>query len=200
MLFRLGKVWLGLVVLFVSSGIKEAVLHGEPALSALEVIARAVARAQKADGTTVRPDYTYVKATVTDEFDAAGRVREHKEKRYQVSCRSGAISAKLLEVNGHTPDGADLKKQAENEMNFGRVLGQSRAAKGEDGGNFLTPELAARFSYKLIGQTAINGRAAYQLAFEPVKPEPPVRQMIDRLLNRISGTLWGDPEEVAFAR
>jgi hypothetical protein len=52
----------------------------------------------------------------------------------------------------------------------------------------------------LIGKTNLNGRTAYQIAFQPKVPEPPVRRIVDRLLNRISGTLWIDTEEFEVAR
>jgi hypothetical protein len=105
-----------------------------------------------------------------------------------------------VKVNGRPPAGGDVKKQAENDMSARQLLGDSKsgAAAGRD--NFLTPELVARFDFKLIDQTAVNGRAAYQIAFQPKNPEPPVHRIADRLLNRISGTVWIDAEEFEVAR
>jgi hypothetical protein len=64
----------------------------------------------------------------------------------------------------------------------------------------LTAELIAHFDFTMAGQKPINGRPAYQIAFRPKYPEPPVRHIVDRFLNRISGTIWVDAEEYEIAR
>src|SRR5437868_2850386 len=68
------------------------------------------------------------------------------------------------------------------------------------GENLLTAEEVARFKFTLLSQKAINGRQAYEIAFEPKRPGSPVRHIIDRLLSRISGSLWIDAEEFEIAR
>ena len=65
--------------------------------------------------------------TVMEELDSAGKVKEHKEKVYQVNFQNGATHAKLLEVDGHPPAEADLKKQAENESNARQMTGRSKS-------------------------------------------------------------------------
>src|SRR5215510_547611 len=86
-------------------------------LSADQIIQKAVARAQSSSARPGKGAYTYTKLTVMEELDSAGKVKEHKEKVYQVNFRNGATYAKLVEVNGHAPEQVDLKKQAENESN-----------------------------------------------------------------------------------
>src|SRR5207237_5837321 len=113
----------------------------------------------------------YTKVSLTEELDASGKVKEHKEKIYQVSFQEGLTHVKLVTVNGRPPAGGDVKKQAENEMSAKQLLGESKkpgSAASRD--NFLTPELVARFDFKLMDQIAINGRAAYQIAFGPENP------------------------------
>src|SRR5882724_10284870 len=133
------------------------------ALSADEVIHKAVMRAQDAGATSGKAGYTYTKLTVMEELDSSGKVKEHKEKVYQVNFRNGATYAKLVEVNGHPPAGADLKKQAENESNARQMTGSN---KGDNRENFLTPEIVARFDFTILGQTNLNGRATYQIGFQ----------------------------------
>ena len=79
-------------------------------------------------------------------------------------------------------------------------MGQPKAAKGSGSDNFLTPELVARFDFELIGQTPVNDRMAYQVSFKPKNPEPPVHRIVDRLLNRLSGTIWIDVQEFEVAK
>lgn len=169
-------------------------------LSAAEIISKAVARAERPNTPSEQPDYTYTKLTVTEELDSAGHVKERQEKVYQVSFRGGSSSLKLLEVNGKAPGDADRKKQTENEVNLRQLLGQSKIARADKRENLLCAELIDRYDFKLMGQIAVNGRMAYKLRFHPKAPELPVHHMIDRLLNRLSGTLWIDADEFELAR
>jgi hypothetical protein len=191
-----GKVWCGLAV-GLAIGLSTA--RSENPLSADEVIQKAVSRAQGAESRQGKGAFTYTKLTVTEELDSSGKVKEHKEKVYQVNFRNGATFAKLVEVNGRPPGESDMKKQAENESNARQMTG-SKANKGDNRENFLTPEIVARFDFTLLSQTNVNGRATYQISFQPKNPAPPTHHMIDRLLDRMSGTVWIDAEEFEIAR
>jgi hypothetical protein len=188
------------LVLGVGTAALSAAPAAEKALSANEVIQKAVSRAQRAQSEAGKPGYTYTKATVTEELDSSGNVKDRKEKVYQVSFQGGATRVKLIGVNGHAPREADLKKQDENDANARQMLGSAKSGKGDNRENFLTPELVARFDFKVLGQSPINNRPAYQVTFQPKVPEPPVHGVVDRFLNRISGTLWIDVEEFEIAR
>jgi hypothetical protein len=192
------KLKLGLVFVALSA-LGQSHLLAQNALSADQIIQKAVARAQNPPAKPGKSSYSYTKLTVTEEFDSAGKMKERKEKAYQINFRNGATYAKLIEVNGHAPAAADLKKQAENESNAQQMTG-SKSNKAENCENFLTPEIVSRFDFTLIGQTNFNGRATYQVAFHPKNPAPPGRHMIDRLLDRISGLVLIDAQEFEIAR
>jgi hypothetical protein len=184
------------VTLFV---VVSANLRAGTAVTVDDVVRKAVARGQEDQQDSV-PDFIYRKLTLTEELDGAGKVKERREKVYEVSYRDGLSHATLLQVNGHLPSETDLKKQSENEMNIRQITGGAKSARGDNRETFLTPELAARFNFKLLGQTNINGRAAYWISFQPKTPLPPAHRVVDRLLNQISGTLWIDAEEFEVAR
>jgi hypothetical protein len=164
-----------------------------------ELIQKAVERSRSADTSAV-PDINYTKVTITEELDASGKITDRKQKTYKVALRSGLSQVTLVQVNGRAPAESDRRQQTENETSLRKLLGQPKGAKGSTQENFLTPEIVARFDFSLMGETNINGRATYQLSFEPKSPEPPVHRMVDRLLNRISGTLWIDAQESEVAR
>lgn len=189
-----GKVCFGLAVSLLFG---RPMSRAENALSADEVIQKAVAR-QGAESKSGKGAYTYTKLTVTEELDSSGKVKEHKEKVYQVSFRNGATHARLVEVNGRPPAEADLKKQAENESNARQMTGKANKADNRD--NFLTPEVVERFDFRISGQTNINGRLTYQVDFQPKNPAPPSHHMVDRVLDRISGMIWIDADEFEIAR
>ena len=170
------------------------------ALTANELIQKAIERTQQAQLKSEASDYTYTKVTLTEVLNADGQVTERKERVYQIFFKGGTTSAKLLQVNGRPPHEAEAKIQAENELNVQKLLGKPRSKKEENREGFLTPELVARFDFELLPEKIVQGRRAYQLAFHPKTPEPPVNRLLDRLLNRISGTLCIDAEEFEIAQ
>lgn len=167
--------------------------------TAEELIQKSIARSHSNE-TNALPDINYTKVTLTEELDSTGKVTDRKEKTYKVCLRSGFSKITLLQVNGHAPSESDRRQQMENESSLRKLLGKPSGTPQSNQENFLTPEVVARFEFTLIGKTNVNGRTAYQLAFQPKSPEPPVHRMVDRLLNRISGTLWIDAQESEVAR
>jgi len=175
-------------------------LLAENAPSVEQIISNAVARSQQAQTKPGSTAYSYTKFTLTEELDAEGKIKESKERLYHVVLQGNATSVKLISVDGHPPTEADLKKHAENELNARQLSGQSKSGKGDNRENFLTPELTARFDFKLQNQVVINGRPSYQITFAPKNPAPPIHHLADRLLDRFSGTVWIDAQEFEIAK
>jgi hypothetical protein len=177
-----------------------ALFAARPAsLTADAIIQKAVERSSSVRQDMTHTAYTYTKVNVTEERDGKGNLKRRKERVFEVYFRNGATCVKLVEVNGHPPVDEDLKFQAETQSSVHQFLGQPKTG-GDNRENFLTPELTARFDYTLIGQCLLNGRTAYQITFKPKSPELPVRRVMDRVLNQISGTLWIDADEFEVAR
>ncbi len=195
---RFGKVWIAVAVwlgLLLAGG---SVSLAEAPLSANELLQRAVARTQRPGTSSARAHFSYTKVTVTEQLDASGKIKEHKERVYQVSFHDGQTSARLVEVNGQPPPQVELKQQAENQANAQQLMGDSKSNRSSD--DFLKPELVARYDFSLLGQTNLNGRSTYVIAFCPKNPSPPVHRMLDRFLDRVSGEVWIDAEEFELAQ
>ena len=170
-----------------------------PPLTADAIIQKAVDRATHSRAGKSCPAYTYTKVNVTEELDGRGKIKERKERVFEVNFSGGATSVKLLEVNGHAPAQSDVRFQSKTQSNVHQFFGQPTT--GEDDHNaFLTAEIAARFDFVLVNQCTLAGRQTYQISFQPKNPQPPVHAILDRVLNRISGTLWIDAEEFEIAR
>src|SRR5437868_2616081 len=181
---RASKIWCISVLFACLGAVAQAALAQKP-LTANEIVNKAAARAQNADSKSGPAGYTYTKLSVTEELDSTGKVRERKEKVYDVSFQGGSTHLKLLSVNGRPPASADLKKQSENDGNARQLFGSSTPHKGDNRENFLTPEIVSRFDFTLTGQKAMNGRTAYQISFSPKRPTPPSHHILDRFLDRI---------------
>jgi len=191
------KVWWFAAVLTLAVAFPRSV-RAETAFTAEEIIQKAVERAAESSSSPGR--YTYTKIAVTEELDSAGKVTERKEKVFKVVFENGRTRSKLMTVNGRPPAQADMKKQTDTESSGNQILGGAKSKRGEQRENFLTAEIVARFDFEVAAKAELNGRKAYEISFHPKSPELPVRHLVDRLLNRLSGTLWIDADEFELAR
>lgn len=169
-------------------------------LTADEVMRRAVERNQRLDHPWNHELYTYTKVSITEELDSSGKITERKAKTWQVLFKDGETHAKLVDVNGKPPRKADLKNNSDNESTARRLMGQPGPGKGDNREMLLQPTIVSRFEFHLAGQEQVHGRMAYRLTFEPKSPGAPVHHMVDRLLDRLSGTLWIDAQEFELAK
>ena len=174
-------------------------LQADPSLSAEDIMRKAVERASATRASTNGSDYTYRKVNVTEEFDSTGHVKQRKHRTFQVYYRDGTTQVTLVEVNGHVPDPADLKFQAQTQSSVHQFFGQP-AVGGDNRESFLTSEIAERFNFVLAGECSLNGRPTYRVTFEPKDQGPPAYRTLDRVLKRITGTLWIDAQEFEIAR
>src|SRR5439155_1374572 len=126
------KMRISLAIFCAFGGLGSQALYAASSMSADDIIHRAVDRAQRPRGGAGEPAYIYTKVTVTEELDSTGKIKERKEKLYQVHFHGGATQVKLLEVNGRAPAGADLKKQSENEDNVHAMTGKSKSERKDD--------------------------------------------------------------------
>ena len=190
-------VWIGLLVLGLSSGPAAPALTP---LSADDIIQKAVQRAESPEAREARPPYRYTKHTVTDELDSQGRLKDRKEKLYEVQVESGRSLLKLVQLNGQPLSAEEKKKQDAQDLAARQKMTDTKSgSKGDERENFLTRELVAKYRFKLIRELQLNGRDTYELAFEPL-PNLSENHLTDRFLNQLAGTVWIDAQEFEIAR
>ena len=175
--------------------------HAQASLSADDIIQRAVQRSESTNSRDGRPDYLYHKHTVTEEMDSKGRLKDRKEKLYDVTVADGLSQLRLLQLNGQDLSPAERKKEDEKESAERQKMTDAKPGqKGDERENFLTADLVGHYKFKLVGQKTLDGRAAYELAFEPKSTNMPIHRLTDRFLNQVAGTVWIDAEEFEIAR
>src|SRR5437879_4517764 len=103
--FRDKHNWLGMAFLSVLCASSQLKLPAASLGPADEVIHKAVLRGEAAASAAGNSGYTYTKVSLLEELDPSGKVKERKEKVFQVRFQSGLTSVRLLEVNGHAPAG-----------------------------------------------------------------------------------------------
>jgi hypothetical protein len=169
-------------------------------LSANAVMQKAVERAESPASHEARPNYLYLKHTVLEDMDAKGRIKERKEKVFEVSVEAGLSYLKLVKFNGQNLTPAELKKQdAKEAAERQKMMDAKPGKKGDERENFLTADLVQRFNYTLVGEKPFNGRDTYIVTFEP-KPNLVSKGLVDRFINQMAGTAWIDAEDFEIAR
>jgi hypothetical protein len=164
-----------------------------------EIVSRVITRAQYVHKLNRQTNYVYEKTSTTEELDTKGRVRNRKEKLLHYD--SGVATLKQLKVNGEAVPERELTKQeAKSAAERQQVSGGHASRRDDNWNKYLNKDLTSRFTFELVGQEDIAGRPAYVLTFEPKSDKLPVKQMTDRLINRIAGKVWIDTREFEVAK
>jgi hypothetical protein len=168
-------------------------------LTAEQIMKKTIERAKTTRAAKTQNNYSYTKVSVTEEFDGKGKLSEKKEKVLEFKQGYGQLSA--LKLNGRSITGAEFRKLDEAAIHARQEVTDSKSDRRDDNWEkYLTAELIAKYSFKLIGQEPINGRSAYVVGFEPASDNLPVDRLIDRLTNRLGGKIWIDEEDFEIAR
>ena len=186
--------WAGPLASFAAT----AMVH-PPLPAASNVVARVLERAREVAETNEAKRYTYEKRAVQEELDEGGRVVKSAEKLYRVVLIGGLPFSRLVKVQGRELSPAELEKQNQREERFRQKITQvdvkKKAQKKEP---WVTPELMERFEFQVTKRETVRGRSALVLAFAP---KPPAGDSIqDRLLARVTGTIWVDEQDHEIAR
>lgn len=170
-----------------------------PELTAEQIVKKTVERAQTIQAANRQSDYSYTKFSVTEEFNGKGRLKEKKEKLLQFESGRGRLSQ--LKLNGRALTGAEFRKQEEAALEARQQVTDSKSNRHEDSWEkYITPQLVAKYTFKLLGEEIVNGRSAYILGFEPASSNLPVNHLIERLTNRLGGKVWIDEQDFEVAR
>jgi hypothetical protein len=181
-------------------GLGPAFGAGLPAtLTASEIVKKTGERAQAIYAANRQSGYSYTKFAVSEQFDGKGKLREKKEKCLQFEAGHGRLTQ--IKLNGRCLTGAEFRRQEQAAIEARQQVTDSKSNKRDDNWEkYITPELLAKYSFKLIGQEIVNGRPAYVLAFEPGSGASRVEHLVDRLTNRLGGKVWIDEEDFEIAR
>ena len=164
-----------------------------------EIITKAISKAQSNHSARVLHDYAYRKTCTTEVLNGDGEVKERKEKVYLI--HAGKAVLQQMKCNGEAVTAEELKKEENRTAETRREVTESKNSSREEGWEkFMTGELTDRYTFSLVSTETVNGRTAYVLAFAPRGEDLPVRRMVDRVLNRLTGRIWVDQEEFEIAK
>ena len=164
--------------------------------TAREVADRVIARLRQVEDQKSRENYTFTLDFFVEKLGDDGRVTEREESVYEPVWVDGARVPRLVRKNGQPLSAKDLER----EQKRMRDLRADSRRKPQDEAFRLDHELVSRYQAEVAGLETIDGRAAYVLRFQPKSGELPERRRIDRLLNRLAGTVWVDVQEYEVVR
>jgi hypothetical protein len=164
-----------------------------------DLLKRVQARIENVCSDSPTNRFRYVRTNVIEELDGSGKLKKRSVKTYEVRQIQGLPRSKLVIVDGRTLSPAEQKWMVSEELRLQRTLTQDKAPDYSKPKPWLSDDILDRFDFTVIGRTNAFRRAVVMLQFKP-KSNAPNRNMTDRVVNKISGSLWVDELEAEIVR
>lgn len=154
--------------------------------TAEEIIQKVKARSAEAE--RAKGQFAYQRVSRVDYLDEKGEVKKNAVRVYEVAPVDGQPVSKLVQVNGRPA----TAREETNRSSARETGDKSRnLALGED--------LLSRYSYQLLGEEKVSGRATWILEFKP-KENVKEEGFLDKLVNAMQGTIWVDQQDYEMAK
>ena len=183
---------------FVLIGLTAPVL-AQPLPKADEILKRVTARLEVLCADSTTNCFSYSRTNVIEEVDARGNVKKRTEKIYDVTLFQGLPRARLIALDGRQLPESEQRWRGSEERRLQRTFTQDKAPDYQKPRPWLNDDILNRFKFMVTGRTNQAGRAVLVLTFAG-RTDAPVRNMADRIVNKVSGTVWVDEEEAEIAR
>ena len=170
---------------------------------ASELVHRIVERGRKLLHPSASQNYTYDKRSLEENLDDDGRVAESMVKWYRVRVVEGKPISKLIRIEGRDLTQKELDEEDRRENGFRQQLENSGSKKRDDKGEstfFSESELERRFEFRVIRREIVEGRPSLVMTFRPKGVPNAGRDLKEKILGQISGTLWIDEQDAEIAK
>lgn len=167
-----------------------------------QLASNVVARSQWERTQNTTAQFTFNKLRVLEEFDSKGKVEERKQSRQEWFPINGSPFARTVEKNGKPLTDKERQAEAEREaaVRAGKKPARSPEASKRDKEWQFTDEMLARYTFNVTGQELVRGRPAWVVEFAPRSKDLPVKNVADRVANKVAGKVWVDAEDWELAR
>lgn len=142
--------------------------------------------------------YAYRQKRTVDKLDSDGKVTEHTVMLFDVIPMGESALYRMIEKNGRPLSAEEQRKEAEKEAKFRESLKKARKTSDDD--VEMNEELLGRYDFAYAGEELVNGRKALVLTFAPKTGGLPEKRRMDRMLNRLRGTVWIDQATYALSK
>lgn len=196
-----GKLRRMLLLAGLVSSLPAAGQGGEALPPAAEVMQRMLEHAQKVADADETPQYSYEKRSLLENLDATGRTVSSEEKIYQVKLIRGLPFNRLVKVQGRELTPEESRREDAREEKFQkRFVADDRRKMAARKQALVSRELLDHYQFVVKERVMVNNRPTLVVSFKPKDGILPLHSIEDRILNRLSGTLWIDEAEADTAR
>lgn len=170
-----------------------------------EIVTRVVERSQAVATEKPPRRFVYTKVSTMEELDANGDVKSTKEKTYEVTQIGGLPRNRLIKVDGKAVSDRQRQREEQEARERRDAAEEKDKATRDDKAKarnpfMITREVADRYDFTLRKRTMLEGRAVYVVDFQPRRRPSASTKLVDRVLDKISGTLWVDEADSEIAR
>ena len=160
---------------------------------ASEVVAAMLERSAKVANAEHSRTWAYDKITVADQLGEEGEVTSTVEKLHRVKVYRGVPFSRLVRIQGQPLSPEELRKEDKREAEFRqRISGRDPSKVASSKEPLIMKELVDRYEFEVRKREMIDGRPTLEVAFG-IKPGKQVEKNLqDRILNRLAGTVWVD--------
>ena len=143
--------------------------------------------------------YEFTEQATSEQFDAAGRVKQSEQVRSKVYPLAGALYREVIARDGQPLSPRQLAEERRRKQDARERRARGEKDEDEDRVQF-NRELVDRYRPELIAEQLVAGRPTYAVRFEPKSDSLPIRRRIDYALNKSRGKIFVDKETFQVAR
>lgn len=173
--------------------------------TAAQIVARAVARAERQRQAESDIKYTATLEAVSQRLNGDGEVERSETETFKQYPFEGVLFEELVSRDDQPLDQDALRDEAERKEEFSREVRERR----EDGDDprpddenrvDFDEEFVNRYDFSLIGEDTVNGHECWVLYLSPRDGGLPVNRGIDNALNNSTGHLWISMDDYGLVR
>jgi len=144
----------------------------------------------------VLDQYTYDLASVREDLDDAGRVKERETRRYEIFFVKGRPVRRLVEEDGRPLSAARQQREDREAREMAEAVRSGRAVTEQP--RVRLSAILDRYDFRATAREEIAGRTAIVLEFQPRPGDPGLEG--GRYLRRLGGRIWVDEAEQEVVR
>ena len=174
-------------------------------MSAQGIVESAVERAESQHYSMIETNFSSQAVSKNYSLDGDGKIIETESFRYFQYPLNGAVFEELVEKDGRPLDDKEKQEEEKRKEDFIREVERRRTR-----GDYLQPskeeairfnrEFVDRYIYKLERTETMREHSCWVVAFEPKQGKLPVRNRMDRALNKTTGLMWISRDDYGLVR
>lgn len=170
----------------------------QPLPDAKTLLARVEARMEQVAADTTNR-YHYTRTNLLEELDASGTVKKQTRLTHLVLLRQGLPRARIVAVDDRALPESEQRTRRSTEERLQKTLAQDKNPDPNKPKAWLNEDITDHFDIVVTGRTNVGSRSLIIMTFGG-RTNATANNMIERLINKLSGVLWIDEQEAEIAQ